>query len=100
VNYVPKPIDTARVVVPHEIAALAERLARNAHEVWAAERLAAGWRFGPRRDDIRKEHPSLVPYDDLSEDEKQYDREVSMQTIKAILALGFRIVRDPEVSAP
>lgn len=91
-TYVPKPIATTAVVVPDEIAALSERLARNAHEVWASERMAAGWRLGPERNDARKEHPSLVPYEQLSEAEKQYDRQVSMQTIKAILAMGFRIV--------
>ena len=90
--YEPKPIETGRVTVPPEVAALSERLARNAHEVWAAERMAAGWRLGPERNDARKEHPSLIPYDELSEAEKDYDRQISMQTIKAILAMGFRIV--------
>jgi len=91
-SYVPKPIDTTHVALPDEIAALSEKLARNAHEVWASERIAAGWRLGPERNDARKEHPSLVPYEQLSEAEKEYDRQVSMQSIKAILAMGFRIV--------
>lgn len=95
-KYVPKPISTTNVRVPDEVAALSERLARNAHEVWASERMAAGWRLGPERNDGRKEHPSLVPYEQLSEAEKEYDRQVSMQTIKAILAMGFRIVPEGE----
>jgi hypothetical protein len=52
-----------------------------------------GWRWGPRRDDAKKEHPSLVPYQKLSEEEKRYDRRTAMETIKTILALGYRIVK-------
>lgn len=88
----PEPIDTAQVRLPAELIRLAERLARNAHEVWARERLADGWTYGPSRDDVRKEHPCLVPYDELPESEKKYDRSTSLETLKAIRALGFRIV--------
>jgi len=91
-SYVPSPLDTRAVEVPTELQGLAERLAENTHEVWAAGRLADGWRLGPARDDARKEHPCLVPYQDLPEDEKDYDRNTSTETIKMILALGFRIV--------
>ena len=45
----------------------------------------------PRRDDARKEHPNLVPYEELSEADKDYDRATAMETIKAILSLGYRI---------
>jgi len=68
-------------------------LARNAHDIWARQRLADGWRFGPRRDDAKKEHPCLVPYEDLPESEKVYDRSAAMETLKAILALGYRIMK-------
>lgn len=77
--------------MPEEIRELTELLSRNAHENWAAQRLAEGWRYGPRRDDGRKEHPSLVPYEKLSESEKNYDRRTAMETVKTILALGYRI---------
>ncbi|MCC6785565.1 MAG: Ryanodine receptor Ryr [Planctomycetes bacterium] len=101
-QYVPKPIDTARVVLPPALIALTERLAENAHELWASERIAQGWRYGPRRDDQRKEHPGLVPYAALSESEKDFDRRTAMGSIAAILALGYRI--DPPkpggISAP
>jgi len=90
-EYQPKPIDTSAVVVDEEIQALTERLAQNNHEVWAARRVAEGWRYGPRRDDVRKEHPGLVPYSQLPESEKQYDRSTVMETIKAMLAMGYRI---------
>ena len=62
-----------------------------AHAVWARQRLLDGWKYGPERSDARKEHPGLVPYDQLTEVEKQYDRNAALETLKAILALGYRI---------
>ncbi len=92
-DYRPSPRDTSGVVLPREILELTELLARNTHENWARQRLADGWRYGPRRDDAKKEHPSLVPYEDLSEKEKDYDRRTAMETLKTIVALGYRIER-------
>jgi hypothetical protein len=94
-TYKPRSIDTADVRLDEEIIELIERLAENAHDVWAQQRLAEGWRYGPHRDDHNKEHPSLVPYKHLSESEKEYDRSVAMGTLKAILALGYRIEKVP-----
>lgn len=73
-SYAPQPIDTAHVTLPTEIYQLTERLAENAHDHWARQRLAEGWSYGPMRDDIKKEHPWLVPYAALPDAEKQYDR--------------------------
>ncbi|MDA4635727.1 RyR domain-containing protein, partial [Escherichia coli] len=70
----PRPIDTTGVELPAEVRELAERLAEHVHDVWAARRLAEGWRHGPRRHDARKEHPGLVPYGELPESERAYDR--------------------------
>lgn len=95
-SYHPQPIDTTAVVVPPELLRLQEKLSENAHEVWAAGRLADGWTFGPARDDTHKHHPGLVPYDQLSELEKDYDRRAAMETLKAILALGYKIVSPSE----
>jgi hypothetical protein len=91
VDYQPKPVDTSRVKLNSQILKLTETLARNAHEVWAKQRLADGWVFGPRRDDRRKRHPCLVPYEQLPDSEKQYDRNAAMETLKTIVALGYRI---------
>jgi ryanodine receptor 2 len=93
-SYQPQPIDTAAVTLPGELLQLTERLAEHAHDVWARQRLADGWTYGPQREDARKEHPCLVPYDQLPESEKQYDRNAALETIKAILALGYRVVKD------
>ena len=94
VDYKPAPRDTSGVQVPREISELTELLARNTHDNWACQPMAEGWRHGPQRDDSKKEHPSLVPYDALPESEKEYDRRTAMETVKTILALGFRIEKD------
>jgi ryanodine receptor 2 len=94
-SYNPKPIDTAKVTLTPDILELTERLAENAHDNWARRRLTDGWRFGPTRDDRQKKHPCLVAYDKLPESEKAYDRDTAMETIKAIIALGFTIKKAP-----
>jgi len=91
--YQPSPIETSGIRLPNELVELQERLAENAHDVWARGRLAQGWTYGPARDDAAKRHPDLVPYADLPEGEKQYDRDTAMETLKAIMALGYRIER-------
>lgn len=90
-DYRPQPIDTRAIELPEHLEPLRERLARNTHEVWARQRLADGWTWGPRRDDARKQHPCLVPFDELPESEKDYDRVVSGEVVKAILAMGYRL---------
>lgn len=92
-SYEPKPVPTEHIQLSDEIKALTERLAESTHDVWARKRFQEGWKFGPKRDDIRKEHPCLIPYDQLADSEKEYDRATALETIKAILALGYRITR-------
>lgn len=92
-NYDPKPITTSNLMLPPELSALTEQLAENAHDLWAVQRLSEGWTYGPRRNDEAKKHPCLVPYSELPESEKEYDRQAAMGTLKAILALGYRIER-------
>jgi len=91
VEYKPRPIPTAGVRLSSDILELTELLAKNAHEIWAQQRQAEGWTYGARRDDAAKKHPCLVPYEDLPESEKEYDRNAAMETLKAILTLGYRI---------
>lgn len=89
-RYEPQPIDTSNVDLDAAILELTELLARNGHDVWASQRLGDGWKLGPQRDDATKEHPCLVPYEDLPESEKEYDRKQALGTLKAIVALGYR----------
>lgn len=92
-NYTPKPVNTSDVLLSEDILNLAEQLAENTHEVWAQARMSEGWVWGARRDDALKTHPCLVAYSDLSEQEKQYDRATSSETLKLILKLGYELVR-------
>ncbi len=73
---------------------LVEALAAGVHEEWMRGRLQEGWVLGPRRDDRLKTHPCLVPYEELPESEKEYDRRTALKTLETICRLGFRIVRD------
>lgn len=89
--YTPAPLDTANVVLTDQLSEVTEQLAENIHELWAKERIAQGWSYGPQRDDIKKEHPCLVPYDELPDSEKEFDRHTAVGTLKTILKLGHRI---------
>ena len=90
-DYIPQPIDTTGVELPQELMDLAEEMAKNVHEVWSAGRMADGWKYGAKRDDAEKTHPCLVPYEELPESEKEYDRKTAIGTLKFILAKGFSI---------
>ncbi len=90
-KYVPNPVDTTDVKLPMELESLVEEMAKNVHEVWAQTRISQGWSFGEERNDATKKHPCLVPYEELSEEEKTYDRNTSVQTLKLILKFGFKI---------
>lgn len=92
-SYEPRTIDTSHVTLSPDLQELIERLAENNHDHWARKRLDEGWRYGPRRDDHGKQHPDLVPYPELSESEREYDRKTVVEAIKAILALGYEIKR-------
>ena len=90
-KYIPQPIDTTDVKLPEELEQLVEQMSKNVHEVWAQSRLSQGWTWGEERDDKLKTHPCLIPYEDLPEVEKDYDRNTAVGTLKLILKLGFKI---------
>lgn len=90
-TYHPLPLDTSAVVLPETLLGLLERLAENTHNVWAAQRIRDGWTYGQKRDDANKKHPCLVPYADLPESEKEYDRKTAAETLRAVMALGYTI---------
>lgn len=93
-TYKPAPIDTTNVILPEDITGLTEKLAASTHDIWSKNRLAQGWVYGKYRDDEEKHHPFLVPYENLPEEEKKYDRDMAMETLKAIYALGYKIVKE------
>ncbi len=93
-NYVPQPMDTSDVQLAEELNELIEQMAKNVHEVWAQGRISQGWTYGPERSDTLKTHPCLVPYEDLPEEEKDYDRNTALGTLKLIVKSGFRISKE------
>jgi len=92
-TYLPAPIDTSEITLPPPLQELLERLAENTHDVWAAQRIQDGWTYGPTRNDAQKQHPCLIPYSELPESEKEYDRQVASQLLKSMLQLGYSIHR-------
>lgn len=93
-DYVPQPIDTSDIRLPEDMTGLIEQMAKNVHEVWAQSRMEQGWTYGPERSDALKQHPCLIPYEELPEVEKAYDRDTSLQTLKLICKLGFKISKE------
>ena len=90
-SYVPQPMDTSDVQLPEGMDMLVELMAKNVHEVWAQNRIKQGWRWGVERSDSLKTHPCLVAYEELPEEEREYDRCTALETLKLITKLGFKI---------
>lgn len=95
-TYTPKPIDLSDVVLTEDLNELREAIAENAHEVWAQNRQTEGWKYGPERDDKKLLHPDMIPYSQLPESEKEYDREMAMKTIKLLKKLGYDLIKREE----
>ena len=93
-NYVPQPMDTSDIRLPEELNVLIEQMAKNVHEVWAQSRFDQGWTYGKERSDVLKQHPCLIPYEELPEVEKAYDRDTALGTLKLISKLGFKISKE------
>ena len=93
-NYTPQPVCIESVILSEELEQLVEQMAKNVHEVWAESRIKQGWRYGAQRNDELKTHPCLVPYEDLPEEEKEYDRNTAVGTLKLIMKLGYKISKE------
>ena len=93
-TYTPQPIDTRDIQLPAELEELVEEMSKNVHDVWSETRINQGWTYGPQRDDTLKTHPCLIPYEELPDSEKEYDRNTSIGTLKLILKLGFKIRKE------
>ena len=89
-------MNTGHIQLPKELEYLVEEMAKNVHEVWSKTRIEQGWTYGKKRDDVLKQHPCLVPYEELPEEEKVYDRNSSVETLILIMKLGFKISKDEE----
>lgn len=92
--YTPNPINTDNVKLPEELLELTEKIAEQVHDVWSQGRIAEGWTYGEERNDQKKTHPCLVPYSELPDSEKEYDRATAFATLKLIVALGYKIEKN------
>lgn len=90
-TYAMKSVDLDGIELAAELNDLIEALAENIHDQWARGRIREGWRYGAERNDQEKLHPCLVPYNELPESEKEYDRVTAVTTLKFILKAGFEI---------
>lgn len=89
----PSQIRTDDIKLSEDLMLLSESIAENVHNVWAASRILDGWTWGKERNDSLKTHPCLIPYNDLPESEKEYDRKTAIETLKLIQKLGFIIIK-------
>nr|XP_049707607.1 ryanodine receptor isoform X20 [Helicoverpa armigera] len=92
--FVPTPVDTLQITLPSYVEQIRDKLAENIHEMWAMNKIEAGWMYGDQREDLHKIHPCLVPFERLPPAEKRYDIQLAVQTLKTILALGYYISLD------
>lgn len=91
-GYNPQPINVEDIDLDADLEDLTEAIAENAHDIWARARMDEGWTYGPVRDDTKKQHPDLVPYAQLPDSEKEYDRIMAMNTLRLVRRLGFHII--------
>lgn len=92
--YTPKPVDTSAVKLSDDLLDLTELIAENVHEVWSAGRIKEGWVYGEEKNAEKKTTPLLVPYAELPESEKDFDRNTALETLKLISAMGYRITKE------
>lgn len=95
-EYKPNPIDTSEVILPEGVLEIVEYLAKNTHEVWASGKMKEGYRYGTENSIVEKTHSSLVPYEELSESEKDFDRNTLLETIKLLLKMGY-VIEKPSI---
>ena len=92
--YIPEPIETKDVELSDDLKSISEDLGKHVHEVWAKGRITQGWTLGPVRNDELKQTPCLVPYEELTEEERDYDRNTSQETLRFLIKQGYRLVKD------
>ena len=86
-NYNPQPVDMTNLTLSRDMQNMADRLAENAHDIWAKR----------KKDELEASgggvHPQMVPYDMLTEKEKRKDRLRSVELIKYLQFMGYNLSR-------
>ncbi|MEU2614252.1 RyR domain-containing protein [Micromonospora sp. NPDC007271] len=70
-----------------------DELARLEHERWCRERQAEGWTYGAPRDDTRRRHPALRPWDELTPEVQEQNREEIRALPDVLSDSGFELIR-------
>ncbi|XP_072555327.1 ryanodine receptor 3 isoform X3 [Paramormyrops kingsleyae] len=91
-SFIPKPVETSQIVLPPHLEKVRDKLAENIHELWGMNKIELGWSYGKVRDDNKRQHPCLVDFSKLPETEKNYNLQMSTETLKTLLALGCHVV--------
>lgn len=86
-NYNPQPVDMTNLTLSREMQNMAERLAENAHDIWAKRKKEEVEACGGGI------HPQMVPYDMLTEKEKRKDRFRSVELLKYLQFMGYKLTR-------
>lgn len=92
--YIPSPTDVEDIRLPDDLLQMTEEIAQNVHDVWAEGRLRDGWTYGPEKDAVLKKTPLLVPYEELPEREKDFDRSTALFTLRYVIKMGYSITRE------
>ncbi|XP_054861875.1 ryanodine receptor 3-like isoform X4 [Amphiprion ocellaris] len=92
-SFIPAPVETSQIVMPPHLEKVRDKLAENIHELWGMNKIELGWSYGKIRDDNKRQHPCLVDFSKLPETEKNYNLQMSTETLKTLLALGCRVVQ-------
>lgn len=88
-----KKIIDVNLLTDNSFSEVLENISQNVHNQWMTRRLADGWKSGSERNDEKKEHPSLIPYEELSDEEKEYDRHTAKTVINYLLNNGYDIIK-------
>ncbi|XP_029705799.1 ryanodine receptor 3 isoform X16 [Takifugu rubripes] len=92
-SFIPTPVDTSQVVLPTHLDNVRDKLAENIHELWGMNKIELGWTYGKIRDDNKRQHPCLVDFVKLPETERNYNLQMSSETLKTLLALGCHVAQ-------
>ena len=95
-EYIASPIDLESVNLPENIIVLREYIAENVHEDWSLQRFKEGWVYGDKTDEDKKVNKDLVPYCELLESEKQYDRDMAYDTLRMLYKMDYVIEKNKD----
>lgn len=96
-DYNPQPVDLSHVQLPEGMDSLRELLAAHNHDTWAANKMSPrnGYVYGKETNDQADPptHCDLIPYEDLDDEKKKWDRDTAEASIRLLIHLGYTITK-------